>query len=347
MSTVSECDSKVGLRADCTKFIIEIDNIFFRIISKNLNESRDIVNIYSSTEKDALIPRYVDKKIIYDETKINKFSVYLSVSELGCFRLCFVGNPGDKPEPGQKRSGDYYKGTMDYIQQTFIHIELQNFIHENYNELEINNDIEFCNFNDKNFGQYRPIFNHIQNDDRIIRLEPFSKYAFYFKCGDKKTTFDNLKEFSNSLEQKYTCEIKNIKPIFYHIVKTEEDEYTLQFYKIILTEKDTNNNIVLYYYIVNIQQFRSKQISSETRQQIIYLPIFLTTEEGDKITKFGTFNKYILAGNYICKLFDYKIQCSDINEDLCFGNYVLIGDKYDTIFPFNKIKDFNIFDKKK
>ena len=330
--------SIVGLRANSTEFIIEIDEIFFRIISKNLNESRDIVNIYSSTERDALTEQY------FDETKINKFSVYLSVSELGCFRLCFVGNPGDKPEPGQKRSGDYYKGIMDYIQQTFIHIELQKFIHENYDELEINNDIEFCNFNDNNFKKYRPILRHINNDERPIRLEPFSEYAFNFKCGDKKTTFDNLKEFSNSLEQKYTCERINIKFIYYHTVKTKEDEYTLQFYKIILTEKDTNNNIVLYYYIVNIQQFRSKKLPFETRQKIIYLPIFLTSEEGDKITKFGTFNKYILAGNYICKLFDYINQCSnDINKDQCFGNYVLIGDKYDEIFPFNKIKDFNIY----
>lgn len=34
----------------------------------------------------------------------------------------------------------------------------------------------------------------------------------------------------------------------------------------------------------------------------INLPVFLTTKEGEKITKFGTFEKYILAGNYICNV---------------------------------------------
>jgi hypothetical protein len=325
------------------EFIIEIDKIFFRIMNKNLSESRIIVNIYSSKEKNALTETYLD------EEKITKFSVYLSISELGCFRLCFVGNPGPKPELGKIRSGDYYKGITDYIQQTFIHIELQKFIHDNYEKLEITDDINFCNLEDNSkdnaFGTYRPIFDHINDEDRMIRLELFSEYAFLFKCGDKKTTFENLKNFSPYLEQKYTCEFINNKPIFYHNVFTEEDEYTLQFYKIILTDNNTNtNNIVLYYYIVNIQKFRSKQLSIEIRQKSIFLPIFLTTEEGDKITKFGTFNKYILAGNYICKLFDYIKQCpNDINEDQCFGIYVLIGHKYDQIFPFNQIKNFNIF----
>ena len=35
-----------------TKFIIEIDDFFFRIMNKNLSESREIVNIFSSKEKD-------------------------------------------------------------------------------------------------------------------------------------------------------------------------------------------------------------------------------------------------------------------------------------------------------
>jgi hypothetical protein len=334
-----------------TKFIIKIDKIFFRIMNKNLSESRIIVNIYSSEDKNALIgaEKYLDEEII------TKFSVYLSVSELGCFRLCLVGNPGPNPELGKIRSGDYYKGTTDYIQQTFIHIKLQKFIHDYYEKLEINNDINFCNLEDNSkdnsFVKYKPIFKHINDEDRMIRLEPFSEHAFNFMCGDKKATFEKLINFSSYLEEKYTCEFINNESIFYHTVLTEEDEYTLQFYKIILTDKNTtnNNNIVLYYYIVNIQKFRSKKIPNEINQKSIYLPIFLTTEEeeGNKITKFGTFNKYILAGNYICKLFDYIKQCpNDINEGQCFGIYVLIGHNYDQIFPFNQIKNFNIITKK-
>ena len=71
----------------------------------------------------------------------------------------------------------------------------------------------------------------------------------------------------------------------------------------------------------------------------INLPVFLTTEEGDKITEFGTFNKYILAGNYICKLFDYISQCPIDHIGQCFGNYKLIGEKYNNIFPLLEIRE--------
>lgn len=63
----------------------------------------------------------------------------------------------------------------------------------------------------------------------------------------------------------------------------------------------------------------------------INLPVFLTTTEGDKITKFGTFERYILAGNYICKVFDYYNQCSIDQPGECYGNYKLIGDRYNEI----------------
>jgi hypothetical protein len=323
------------------EFIIKIDDFFFRIMNKNLNESRIIVNIYSSKERDELTKQELD------ETKIKKFSVYLSVSELGCFRLCLVGNPGPKPEPGQIRSGDYVKGIFDYIQQTFIHIKLQEFIHNNYEKLEITDDIDFCNFNDRDISIYRPILSHINKDDRVIRLEPFSNYDEKFKCGNdikhsETTINNNLILFSKILENKYTCSQKDNKLIFVHAIDNTENDYILQYYKINLIDINKNNtNIILYYYIVNIKKFKNKELPE---WEIFYLPLFLTTND-HKITEFGTYDKYILAGNYICKLFDYTKQCSkDIKLDTqrCFGTYVLIGNRYNDIFPFNKIKYFNI-----
>jgi hypothetical protein len=331
-----------------TKFIIEIDDFFFRIMNKNLSESREIVNIYSSKEKDELTKEELD------ETKITKFSVYLSISELGCFRLCLLGDPGPKPEPGQQRSGDYVKGIVDYIQQTFIHIELQKFIHNNYKQLEITDRIDFCNCNDQDICLYIPILSHINNNDRIERLEPFLNYDKKFKCGHEinstETVINNsLKEFSNLLENKYTCSQKDNIEIFIHTINDAVNDYILEYYKINLIEidKDKNNtdtNILLYYYIVNIKKFNNKELPKE---KIFYVPLFLTTNN-HKITIFGTSDKYIIAGNYICKMFDYLTQCSkDIKSDTyrCFGNYVLIGNRYDDIFPFNKIKNFNIYTK--
>ena len=114
--------------------------------------------------------------------------------------------------------------------------------------------------------------------------------------------------------------------------------------KINFIEKDKNNtDILFYYYIVEIKKFKNKELP---KSEIFYVPLFLTTNDHE-ITEFGTSNKYIVAGNYICKLFDYTTQCSkDIKLDTqqCFGTYVLIGNRYNDIFPFNKIKDFNFFD---
>ena len=79
------------------------------------------------------------------------------------------------------------------------------------------------------------------------------------------------------------------------------------------------------------------------QEQIVFnIPSFLTTIDGNKITKFGTFEKYVVSGNYICKLFEYDIQCSRKfdSEKRCFGTYYrLIGDIYNNLFPFNTLHE--------
>ena len=63
---------------------------------------------------------------------------------------------------------------------------------------------------------------------------------------------------------------------------------------------------------------------------------FLLIPVGILINNLGLYSKYILAGAYICKLFDYAVQCS-INENIrhqCTINYTYIGDRYNNMFPF-------------
>jgi hypothetical protein len=123
------------------------------------------------------------------------------------------------------------------------------------------------------------------------------------------------------------------------MVNDETNNYILDFFKIKLKLKQKSeyryqDNIILYYYNVKIKKFKSQELSNKMS---IFLPLFLTLD--DKITEFGTFNTYILAGNYICKLFDYTQQCSkDSSTYKCFGVYSLIGERYNNIFPFNIIK---------
>jgi hypothetical protein len=67
-----------------------------------------------------------------------------------------------------------------------------------------------------------------------------------------------------------------------------------------------------------------------------YMPFFLTVPDA-KVNLFGIYDKYINSGNYICKLFDYKKQCSE-DENLwmsCGNTYSYIGARYDNLFPYN------------
>jgi hypothetical protein len=310
------------MASDTDIFITKIDDFYFRILNKNEKHSRLIVNIYSSKYKEELIKP--------DSEQVNKFSVYLSKSDLGCFRLCLLG------------IGGFVKGDYDYIQQTFIHVELQKFIYKCLHKLDESTDIEFCNINGDNYN--RKIFNNIRDESRFLEKKPFISYNAEFKCGegnkhDNIVIIDKLKSFSNELERLYYC--KDNQDIFSHTVDDDNNNYIIQFYKIILKLKDEipkdntyQDDITLYYNKVNIKKFDTKELDNEMS---INLPVFLTTD--DKITQFGTFNTYILAGNYICKVFDYTEQCSkDLGTDKCFGTYSLIGDRYNDIFPLNIIK---------
>jgi hypothetical protein len=309
---------------DTNIFITKIDDYYFRILNKNEQHSRSIINIYSSKNKELI------KQDSDHSDQVNKFSVYLSKSDLGCFRLCLLGLQG------------YIKGEYDYIQQTFIHIELQKFIYKCLNNLKESEDIEFCNIKGNNYN--KQIFDNINRKNRLLRIEPFYSYNEKYKCGedDKQINtliISELNSFSNDLEKLYSCEFKDNQFIFSHMVNDETNNYILDFFKIKLKLKQKSeyryqDNIILYYYNVKIKKFKSQELSNKMS---IFLPLFLTLD--DKITEFGTFNTYILAGNYICKLFDYTQQCSkDSSTYKCFGVYSLIGERYNNIFPFNIIK---------
>ena len=82
-----------------------------------------------------------------------------------------------------------------------------------------------------------------------------------------------------------------------------------------------------YVYIPNIQNICERDN---------HIMPFLLIHVGILINNLGLYSKYILAGAYICKLFDYAVQCS-INENIrhqCTINYTYIGDRYNNMFPF-------------
>jgi hypothetical protein len=337
-----------------SKFIININDYSFRIMNKTTYEvDRIIVNIHSSES--------TNKNLLYDDNtideKVNKFSVYLSRSNLGCFRLLYI------------TYGHYAKGHEDYIQQTFIHLELNDYINKcvpilsdvdyDYTDRSLN-VYRYLQQNDTNFNMsknnifnmlnnsifiqnLKNIKNHIDDNSRMIKKNPFIEYNQQIRCGhekkeDKNTIIKILRDFSNKLTDLYNYSENNF--VCEHTVNNELDNFKIQFYKLNLNlkQKDYSNidNIILYYCNVEIEKFNGLITNSyiKTDRKNFKLPVFLTSD--NKITKFGTFTNYILAGNYICKLFEYREQCKD---QLCTFKYQLIGDRYDNIFPFNIIKE--------
>jgi hypothetical protein len=82
----------------------------------------------------------------------------------------------------------------------------------------------------------------------------------------------------------------------------------------------------------------AKRICNPGQEVTHFMPILLTVPEA-RINKFGIYNKYINAGSYICKMFDYHYQCFSTENltNRCSRSYTYIGHRYKNLFPFNQM----------
>ena len=95
---------------------IVIDNYLFILLYKFQDkQNRNIIYLCS-----------LNIMLISEINEYKYFYVYQSYSELGFWRLACYSN--------KKR---FYKGTEDYIQQSFIHIDLQKFIYKKFDEIDL------------------------------------------------------------------------------------------------------------------------------------------------------------------------------------------------------------------
>jgi hypothetical protein len=104
------------------------------------------------------------------------------------------------------------------------------------------------------------------------------------------------------------------------------------------------DNAAVMQFIRGYQEYFSPRAPKETRfcgpDKSHFMPFLLTTADSS-CTPFGLYSKYIPAGIYICKLFDYLEQCTLIERDECRVNgalYAYIGDRYKNVFPFDEIE---------
>ena len=382
---------------------ITIGNYNFILVSKNESNTR----VFIISEKCSINNNGKNCNSNSNETMTNtNFIVYRSNSNTGFWRIC-VNKLYDT-------QFDYiYKGNNDYIQQTFVHFQLQKFINDNLTNIKDNTleDIKTCNvhYMSKEFGfnRIKNIETHIDNKSRKLFFDYYKKIN---KCGQKTYNPDELKKFSKLLYDNYR--VTNLILIYENynfeygnkdfkykingdiysveLIQTNKHNNTLKknnnttlkknnslkknnntnhkhkktninntFKKLDLVffaknskfTNKTNNTIssipldssiplVLYFlkYNLIIETTKlTKNINSKATTQTFYnqyIPILLTNKNS-RITKYGLYSNYIMSGNYICKVFDYTKQCSDIEkEKQCFGEYTYIGDRYNNLFPF-------------
>lgn len=322
---------------------MEIDGIIFELVGKYITGSRVIVEIKS-----------------YGEVE-RTFHVYSSRSQMGLWRLAvkqkkimYKGNsllPRENPTnpeiyrmrmeriPYPEEIRAYY----DYVQQTLIHIDLQVFINENIDSIVlIEEDIELPNHTDEN-----PIIDAIDDYDRQIPKDPFTTLQRIIECGEIKTRTPRqrtpkqaINAFSKDLERMYD-KGGDVSISEYHNIFNDL-QIDGEIKKMVLTDKETRENVFLYYLDVNIRT--DEHTPKRPRLENHIMPFLLTVPES-RINEFGLYDKYIPAGAFICKLFDYSSgwitdekqfkQCTkgEYENNMCVGSYTYIGDRYD-IFPF-------------
>ncbi len=383
---------------------IQIDNIQFTLICKLFGE------------------RYTQVGILgHDGTTYSFFWVYPSKSELGLWRLAgrYQG-AWDKLTDERGKYKNYHLG--DYVQTTLVHLDLQKFINEHIENIEIVtsdvspeitdklnrtmiqrddyklitpyplNRLQLHMFDTFSEGNNKSVFDpleraiHDPNNLRypfpfvfmsLVKPEIWSR-RYDFQCGHP-VDLDRLNRFSEILSEiydvsfvddgvDYTNSFENIINVtgkIYKVVLTQKSEinpayltFDINDYEMdeskpekilkVNPQTDILPSVILYFMKVsmvcsNIEsvKYRPFTIKRICKKEKHFMPIFLTIPEA-KVNLFGIYDKYINAGNYICKLFDYKKQCqSSEHKYQCTPGsddsvgYVYVGTRYDNLFPYN------------
>jgi len=284
--------------------------------------------------------------------------MYQSESSLGFWRL------------GCWDRGMMYKGSVDYVQQTFIHFSLQQFINNNISKIErlqfknthpelteklkaenselLTNSFPFCYTKLTAFKStreyYIPI--HINDVSRIVTIDAFTEFNRdeSKRCGFLKVSPEaHLKAISAKLSEKYLLDRSSIQFMYtdtytYNNTNIHDSPVKLHiisnYFNCHLISKDGKANLYLYYMIYNIVN----QSSVHAEQLLVdrrYFPLFLTTSK--RISPFGTFEYYVLSASYICKLFEHRKQSDTFGQSVS-KDHQYIGYLYDDLFPFNEIK---------
>jgi len=330
-----------------------IDNYYFKIICTMLiNERLGTLIISSETD---------------DFREYNKFLVYASQSELDFRRLAYKK---DAFTP-------YYKGYIDYVQQTLIDLRLQKII------CDTNYETPFiANFGESNIYTLGVMSNELKAsiDDPIRKIDiiPFNLNNKNL-CGVKQKNDDirpnediyrevihNLQEYTLELERNFNIDT----PQFMYNYKKDimvESELVVYFYISVFSvnlidKSNIENKFTLYFMIYDLCAFNSNSLYDDSatdveikykffhtysnsykenkvcRYRNYFAPISIVPYNTE-ITMYGLPNHFIPTGNYTCKVLEYNNQCTKYENNL-----FIIGETGYTFIGdrYNNLFPFNI-----
>jgi hypothetical protein len=203
---------------------------------------------------------------------------------------------------------------------------------------------------------------------REIKIEeaPFS-YMNKKKCGSKFSTDlvkqekqmreikKNLQLFSESFDDNYEIKVDG--------TGRYENVLIYQNYSSSIIDRDFSIKTVMGdIYSVTLKAKSDEDYTEEVREiKIIYFRTtrfigfdkYYPTNANYYMTitiipstsvcnKYGLYSRYIFAGMYVCKLVDYKVQCTtnEAKYKSCTETYAFVGDRYDGLFPYTKIQEY-------
>ena len=321
--------------------LLNIDPIHAKA-TKNLNKNAILVNDYMFKILGWFVGEdrytYVNIKSIdiNNKNEITYFSVYGSNTEFGIWRLVAGSNIIN--------FAPLYKGKSDYVQQTMIDINLQLFINKEINiitaitiqsDFKLYTDNEYSNVNEFMYqaGKNTPLtIAHIDDESRQLRIEPFITY---------NAKAENLCEYANDINDVYLVTIQTrlnelsdlieSNPGF-EIVKVKSiNDFHIDPYPILsMYFVQFKNSIILYY-------FTFTHTHPPTGNPKKYHTPLILTNNTAKITKYGTYSHYVLAGDYICKPAHGNPARNEKSIKLEYKgmrNRFLIADRYTNLYPY-------------
>jgi len=343
---------------------IVIDDFKFILVGKkSMNSDNTLWHVFISSEN-------------INTKEVTNFWVYPSTSELGLWRLLanilenfnYKGQHVSKSVRKDRPPGDYFY--YDYVQQTFIHIDLQAFINQNIDDLTILKYPKDALVPHKPYKRERgltleyneKIFEVIDDPCRQIQLTPFILLQQIMECGEIETITPRkrrpdvvIKEFAQKLKKEYELLYDFVEIIApYNKIFQDRIDITGNIMKFPLINIKNGSIVILYACVVKMTpisckgRFRNSatNIPRICEKNLHIMPFFLTTKDS-RVNCFGLYTKYIPCGAFICKLFDYSDgyhasrgnkQCTpeEYESNHCSTVYSYVGDRFDDIFPFNE-----------